>query len=96
MNNRRIKWTAFTAVSIACAYIAYLFFPTAFPIVSVDISMTRELAIEKALDLSHEHGWGPVIPQRDAASFETNIPVKTFVELEAGAVSYTHLRAHET
>ena len=86
MNNRRIKWTAFTAVSIACAYIAYLFFPTAFPIVSVDISMTRELAIEKALDLSHEHGWGPVIPQRDAASFETNIPVKTFVELEAGGI----------
>ena len=86
MNKRHLIWVAFTAVSLACAFIAYSFFPKAFPIVSVDISMTRELAIENALDLSQEHGWGPARPQRDAASFETNIPVKTFVELEAGGI----------
>ena len=86
MKKQGLLWAAFTAVSLACAFIAYSFFPKAFPIVSVDISMTRELAIENALDLSQEHGWGPAQPQRDAASFGTNILVKTFVELEEGGV----------
>ncbi|MEE3278162.1 MAG: hypothetical protein VX211_00060, partial [Pseudomonadota bacterium] len=84
MNKHRFIWAAFAASSVVCAFIAYSFFPKAFPVVSVDISMTRELAIEHALDLSQAHGWGPAQPQRDATSFETNIPVKTFIELEAG------------
>ena len=86
MNQQRILWATFAAVSIACAFVAYSFFPKAFPIVSVDISMTRELAVEQARDPSLEHGWGQARPQRDAASFGTNIRVKTFVELEAGGV----------
>ena len=86
MNKQRFIWVVFTAVSLACAFVAYSFFPKAFPIVSVDISMTRELAIEQARGLSQEHGWGQARSQRDAASFGTNIRVKTFVELEAGGV----------
>lgn len=77
-------WVVFALVSLACAVFAWRFFPHAFPLVSLDIAMSREAAIAKAQELAAEHGWGPRGNVRTAASFGVDEETQTFVELEAG------------
>lgn len=76
-------WALFTALSIACAFTAYHYFPTAFPLVNINIKMDRTQALEQARALAVQHGWGPTTPQQ-AVSFNADTKVQHFVELEGG------------
>ena len=83
MFRKPIVWIAFVAIAAGCAAYSYVFFPRAFPLVSLDLAMDRDTALTSARALALEHGWGPE-GFRQAASFEVDTEVRSFVELEAG------------
>lgn len=80
---RPIFWIAFFLASVLGGFFSYQFFPKAFPLVSLDIKMNRSEALKKATEISTLHHLGPE-GFSQAASFDTDQAVKTFVELEAG------------
>jgi hypothetical protein len=85
-------WIAFAIASLVCAVFAYGFFPRAFPIVSLEITLSRSAALERAAALAGERGWGPAGDAQSAASFDLDDEVQTFVELEGGgAVAFNAL-----
>lgn len=84
MTHKPVFWIGFSVISILCAVFAFRFFPRAFPIVSLNITMDRAAAVTRAADLARQHGWGPQQGVRAAASFELDDKVQTFVELEGG------------
>ena len=76
-------WIAFVLLSIAAAGLAYRYFPLAFPIVSLDIAMDRDAALDAARRIAADEGIGPR-DAREAASFALDERAQTFVELEGG------------
>ena len=76
-------WISATALSGMLYFFAFHFFPQAFPIIHISITMDLEQALDKADALAQQHLFGP--NKYDyAATFHTDVTVKTFVELEAG------------
>jgi membrane protease YdiL (CAAX protease family) len=76
-------WILLGAVSIASAFIAIHYFPQAFSIVSLAITMDRDKALADARALATDERLGP--PDfRQAASFTLDSEAQTFVELEGG------------
>lgn len=76
-------WVLFAILSIVSALVAYRYFPQAFSIVALDIAMDREAALAGAREIMARDGLGPS-GYRQAASFELDDEVQTFVELEGG------------
>ena len=76
-------WIAFLLVTAACVAFSVANFPGAFPVVTLDVKMDREAALQAARDLGKRFRWGPE-DFRQAASFELNSRVQSFVELEGG------------
>jgi membrane protease YdiL (CAAX protease family) len=76
-------WFTLTALSIAAIFVAYHFFPRAFPIIHVDITIDRSTALQKARELADKFQWGPAGYQQ-AVSFDEDVEVKHFIELEGG------------
>lgn len=76
-------WITFIAIATLSSFLAYHYFPKAFPIVHVDLSMNRSQALAEAKNIASQFKLGPDNPQ-DATLFATDELVKTFVELEAG------------
>jgi hypothetical protein len=76
-------WIVLGFVSIAAALIAYHYFPQAFSIVALDITMDRERALEEARTIMARDRLGPP-DYRQAASFALDDETQTFVELEGG------------
>jgi hypothetical protein len=70
-------------ISAAAAAIAYHYFPQAFAIVALDITMDREAALERSRAIMTREGFGPADYQQ-AASFTLDEETQTFVELEGG------------
>lgn len=66
------------------------FFPKAFPIVNLTITMNRSDALQKAEEIMHAQNFGPQDFQ-SAVSFESDSCVKTFVELENGKDALTDM-----
>lgn len=88
-------WLALVAISLACALGAARLFPLSFPLVSVDISMDRPMALQQADQLAERFGWGPE-NFRSAASYNHDAEVQHFVELTAGgAEAYRELLADD-
>lgn len=83
MTRRPLFWLALVVVSLASAAFAYRYFPSAFPLVSLDIAMDRETALAAARRLADEHHLGPA-GFRQAASFGGDTEAQTFIELEGG------------
>jgi len=81
--NRRSFWIALAALSVGSAVAAYVYFPQAFSIVSLEISMTRDDALADAAAIAARDGLGPS-EYRQAASFGLDDTAQTFVELEGG------------
>jgi hypothetical protein len=73
----------FVVAAIACTVAAVRFFPDAFSILNVDITMDRERALEDARDIAARERLGPS-DFREAASFTLDGETQTFVELEGG------------
>jgi hypothetical protein len=76
-------WIAFVVVAALCVVYSVAYFSKAFPLVTVDLSMDRQAALESARELVEENGWGPE-GYRQAASFGVDYQVQSFVELEGG------------
>ncbi len=76
-------WILFVLVSAASALVAFRYFPVAFPLVTLNLQMDRQMALEQARELAEKHQWGPV-DYRQAAAFNLDSRVQNFVELEAG------------
>jgi membrane protease YdiL (CAAX protease family) len=76
-------WIAFVVVTVLCVVYSVAYFSKAFPLVTVDLRMDREAALESARELAEANGWGPE-GYRQAASFGVDYQVQSFVELEGG------------
>ncbi len=83
MFRRPVFWVAAVFVCVAAGIFAFVLFPRAFPIVSLDIRMDREGALQSARELSERFGWGPD-DYAQAASFGLTPQVQEFIELEGG------------
>ncbi len=81
--SKPILWTLFIMGAISCSIISYLYFPRAFSIIHLSITMNRSQAVDDAKRIAAKNDLGPSDPQV-ATSFTTDEKVKTFVELEAG------------
>ena len=76
-------WVVLAAVSAASALFSWHYFTRAFPLLTLDIRMDRQSALDRARDLASNQLLGPQ-GYRDAASFSLDEAVQTFVELEGG------------
>lgn len=84
MMRRSGPWILFGLLGVAGVVVAIRFFPTAFPIVTLDLAMDREAAVARADTLARQYGWDPS-DARTAATFgQTDPEVQSYVELEAG------------
>jgi hypothetical protein len=76
-------WIALVLVAIAAAAAAWHYFPQAFSIVSLEITMDRDAAMREARAIASRDGLGPA-GYRQASSFALDEETQTFVELEGG------------
>ncbi len=76
-------WILLGLVSLAATAAAVHYFPQAFSIVALDITMTRERALADARAIVTRDRLGPA-DFRQAASFALDSAAQTFVELEGG------------
>jgi uncharacterized membrane protein (DUF485 family) len=83
MFQSRLFWFLFFLVSLGCAVVAFVYFPVAFPLVTLDLKMDREMALAASRATAARYSWGPS-EYRQAASFSLDARVQYFVELEAG------------
>src|SRR5437868_12105299 len=83
ITHKPLFWIIFSALSLACIGFSYRHFSTAFPIVNLSLDMNRSDALKKATDLAIQLRLGPT-EYAQAASFDVDQEVQTYVELEAG------------
>ena len=76
-------WIALALLSIVATLIGIRYFPQAFSIVALDITMDRGHALDAARAIATRDGLGPA-GFRQAASFAGDEEAQTFVELEGG------------
>lgn len=81
--NGTLFWIIFIILSGIATVFSFYYFPRGFPLVTIDLSMDRSQALEKSHALIERYHWGPEHAQV-TTSFQTDVLVKTFVELEAG------------
>lgn len=80
---RPAAWILLAVFSAVSAVAAYVYFPQAFSILSLDIAMDRGTALARARELAARDQLGPA-DYRQAASFSLDDGTQTFVELEGG------------
>ena len=84
MARRPTFWILLAALGIGGVVTAVRLFSVALPNISIDITMDRGGALERAAGLALENGWGAP-DDRSAASFGAVAPeVQMYVELEGG------------
>ncbi|MFB6344923.1 MAG: lysostaphin resistance A-like protein [bacterium] len=83
INFRRFHWALLLLLCLAGGVYSWFYFPSAFPILDVNISMDRASALKKARTLAERLDLGPNDFDQ-AASFNQDSSVQTYVELEAG------------
>ena len=76
-------WILQVILCFVCVILAFHYYPKAFPIIDLKISMDRSGALQRAGQIARQHGWGPK-EFRQAASFEVDQQTQTFVELSEG------------
>ncbi len=85
MTRKSLFWIVFVILSALGVLFTFAYFPKAYPIANVKISMSRQQALTRALQLAEQEGWGPA-PCQQAATFSLDSELQHFVELEAGGV----------
>lgn len=83
ITRKPLFWLFFTVTSLVCIGFSYHYFSTAFPIVNLSLDMNRSDALSKSTQLAAQLPVGPS-EFTQAASFDVDSDVQTFVELEAG------------
>ena len=84
MTRRRGFWVVFAVLGAASVLAAVRLFPVAFPVVTLDLAMERESAVQEAEALALRYGWDPPMARTAATFGQTDPEVQTYVELEAG------------
>jgi len=80
---RPVLWTGLFMLSIGAAFFCLRYFPDAFPILNLDLRMDRPASLAAARQLAERQPFAPTNYQQ-AASFDRDWSVQTYVELEAG------------
>ena len=76
-------WIAFALLSLAAVFVGVRYFPKAFSIVALEITMDRGRALDEARAIAARERVGPA-DFSQAASFGGDQEAQTFVELEGG------------
>jgi hypothetical protein len=82
-DRRPALWIAYAALAAVCLAIAWRFVPQAIPIVHLDITMTRQQAVEQARQLASKLKLAPE-DARSAVVFNEDSSTQSYVELEGG------------
>ena len=88
--HKTVFWSLFALTSIGAIFFSAHYFSRAFPIVNLDIRMSRTQALEHAATLTKHLNIGPSI-YKQTALFSTDSTVQTYVELEAGGAAAYNL-----
>ncbi len=83
MFRKPLFWILLAALSIASVLFSSRYFSRAFPIVSIDLRMSRESALARSAELSSRFQFPPA-GYSQVASFGGDQEVQNFVELEGG------------
>jgi hypothetical protein len=76
-------WVSQVLFFVICVVLSLHYYPKAFPIVDLEIKLTRKEALERAKNLAGSHKWAP-LTFKQTASFSLDQMTQTFVELSAG------------
>ena len=95
MTRKPAFWIVLGLLGVAGSAIAFRLFPVAFPILSVEIEMDRQGALDQARGLHDNFQWDPA-DFRQAASFGHLDPAfQTYMELEGGGLEELNRLVHE-
>lgn len=83
MYKKPIFWIVYSLLFVLCVTFSIKYFPSAFPIVNLDLKMNRQAAVQKAAGLAEKFAWGPK-DYKQAATFAVDGNVQNYVELESG------------
>ena len=83
ISRKPIFWVLLSLLFIGGAIFSYLNYSKVFPIVTLDLKMDREAALQSARSLAKKHNLG-LGDFKQAATFDLDYEAKTYVELEAG------------
>ncbi|MEM7245279.1 MAG: type II CAAX endopeptidase family protein [Acidobacteriota bacterium] len=87
MTKKPIAWLLLVAASVAGTVLAWKLFPSAFPIVSLELAMDRPGALAAARQRAETLGLLPSTGYRQAVSFDLDSTVRNHVELRAGGAA---------
>ncbi|MEX0940079.1 MAG: hypothetical protein WDZ41_01865, partial [Candidatus Babeliales bacterium] len=82
-SRRPIFWVLLSSIFVGGLLFALKYFSAAFPIVNIDIQMSRPEALADAKKLAEQYTWGPANFEQ-AISFSVDEETKNFIELEGG------------
>ena len=85
MTRKPLFWAVFALLFIGSVYFFVHNYDKAFPVLSLDIRMSREMALDAAADLGKKYNWKPR-EYRTAVTFYSERNIQTFVELEGGGL----------
>ena len=85
MTKKPLFWILLTISSVGGVLYFAENFDSAFPALSVNVKMDREMAIYEAEKLSKKYNWTPT-EYSNAVSFDGDRNLQTFVELEGGGL----------
>lgn len=77
-------WVAFLAVALACAVVTLRHFELLLPILELDVKMTRDAALARAVQVNDALKLSPAKLTRSAAAFRGDPKAQTFIEQEGG------------
>lgn len=83
MTRKPIFWIVSVLLFIGSIIFTLRYFSSAFPIVTLDLKMDRQAALNSAQELANKYGWGPD-EFKQAATFQVDNEVQNFVELDVG------------
>ena len=77
-------WIAYGCLAAMCLVLAWRLFPLAIPLVNLDIKLSRNDAVAKALALAKERNLVAFEDPRTAARFRNDQGAQNYIELEGG------------
>ena len=83
MYRKKSTWIVFFILFIISSYSAYLIFPNAFAILNIDLKMSRQQALSKALEISNNYNIGPSEASQ-VVTFTSDNNAQNFIELDQG------------
>ena len=84
ITRRPAFWIAYGCLAVMCLVLAWRLFPLAIPLVNLDIKLSRNDAVVKALALAKERNLVAFDDPRTAVRFRNDQGAQNYIELEGG------------